>query len=170
MIYPFSGISKRRQEKGLVKASVSRQRDAVECTHRATYTHTNRVSVLGLRLWLLWVFSWEITVNKIRREEFCLYVNVCLWECVSNSSTFSSPLSSINADQSGTYIHLLHIRTPTCTRFLDIQPIQVLSCSHVHRCINTVISKLWRLLDRISWVQFGFACKLHLTLVKKWQP
>lgn len=100
MIYPFSGISKRRQEKGLVKASVSRQRDAVECTHRATYTHTNRVSVLGLRLWLLWVFSWEITVNKIRREEFCLYVNVCLWECVSNSSTFSSPLSSINADQS----------------------------------------------------------------------
>lgn len=44
-------------------------------TYTQTYTHTNRVSVLVLRFWLFWMFSWEIKLNKIRPEE--IYLSVC---------------------------------------------------------------------------------------------
>ena len=75
-IHPHRGRG-RKEEKGLTVASMAVRSGGVHtCTNKATYTHTNRVSVFGLRL--LWMFSWEITLNKIRPEEFCVFVGVCV--------------------------------------------------------------------------------------------
>lgn len=149
-----------REENGFVKASISGGETCTRthmCTLRATYTHTNRVSVLGLRLRLLWMFSWEITLNKIRPEEFCLYVRVCLWGCVSNRPHVLSPLLNQYVVQSVVPVFM------RCTHEHLHVYCKELSWSHVHGCINVIISKLQVMGGHIGWAQFSCASVTLLT-------
>lgn len=117
-------ISEKEEKKGLVKASFFSVSDmhTKSNRHTLTYAHTNKVSVSGLRLWLLKLFSWEITLNKFRPEEFCLGLSVFVGESSNNSIwSHDSPLLSINISVSSSYISFLHIQALLCTSSLDIR-------------------------------------------------
>lgn len=43
-----------------------------------------------------------------------------------------------------------------------------LSCSHVYGCINIVVSKLWLLVARVGWAQFGSASMSLIILQQGW--
>lgn len=86
------------------------------------------------------MFSWEITLNKIKPEEFCLYVSVCLWECVSNRRMFSSLLNQFVVQSvAPSLICVTYKQIPVFCAWMKQ------SCSHVHGASthHLVISKPW---------------------------
>lgn len=98
------------------------------------------VSVLGLRLLLLRVFSWEITPNKIKPEDLCLCVSACLCASVSDGHTFSPLLNQFVIQSAAPrLICVTHKQSHVVGCWMKQ------SCSHVRGCIST--SRLLHALD-----------------------
>lgn len=102
--------------------------------HRTISRHilTQIVSVLGLRLLLLRMFSWEITLNKIKPEDLCLCASVCLCANVSNGHTFSPLLNQFVIQSAAPrLICVTHKQSHVVCCWMKQ------SCSHVRGCLGT---------------------------------